>query len=77
MNDFELSKNINQTEVAGNRQASKTLLNFSLTSVTSLEMNPKLRSGIMQQNSNVPITFLAIEIQFSVSIKPLRSEKFF
>jgi hypothetical protein len=41
MNDFELSKNINQTEVAGNRQASKSSLNFSLTSVTSLEMNPK------------------------------------
>lgn len=76
MNDFELSKNINQTEVAGNRQVSKSLLDFSLTSVTSLEMDPKLRSVIMQQNGKVPITFPAIEIQFSVFIEPGSVQKF-
>ena len=40
MNDFELSNNTDQTEIAENRQPGKSLLNFSLTFIPSLEMNP-------------------------------------
>jgi len=39
MNDFELSNNTEQTEVADSWQQGESLLNFSLTPIPSLEMN--------------------------------------
>ena len=42
MNDFELSNKSAQTEIAENQQSDKSLLNFSLTFIPSLEMNPNI-----------------------------------
>ena len=50
MNDFELSNNTDQTEVADSWQQGESLLNFSLTPIPSLEMNPKTDMTVLCPN---------------------------
>ncbi len=77
MNDFESSNNTEQTEIADSWQQDESLLNFSLTFIPSLEMNPKLRPMVVEQNGGVIFASVAIEKEFAVFIALFSFEKGF